>query len=282
MNIDQKTKKVKTKESAYTLGFLWADGYLEKGKHTLRLLINISDADEIEDTIMDFEKFHKTKIKRLKNSWQDMVSFNKTRKKEYELLKEHGFYEKSFIRHKHILNLVPETLENYFWRGFFDGDGCIYIRKNGLAVINFTSSYDQDWTDLINRLKTIGLSPLVKKNINKNGNSSSYLTVLRKWDIVNFFKYIYPNKIYDFGLQRKFKKLNEFASHQEDKKEMANKKKEFVLQNAWNISKAKISKKTGLTPPLVKKILEESGMDLPPFGYWGKKENQLDTDKNSL
>lgn len=123
----------------------------------------------------------------------------------YNFLLENDYLEKSKVPPTKILSLIPKNLKYLWFRGYFDGDGCIYVgTRNSLA---FWANIDYDWSfiEKVFRELKIRSSSIVKYNYKKH-YSSCYET-RRLNDITQFFNYIYPDKIFDFGLERKFKKL---------------------------------------------------------------------------
>lgn len=125
-------KQIDTEEKAYWLGFIAADGYLNKRGNTLGICLDISDKQHLE-------KF-KTSI-----SYTGQVF---TRSSQYS--KEHRVTEKAVIeiysrelstdvgkfgldyqKSKTLSTLtgIPKELMHHFIRGVFDGDGCFFHQK---------------------------------------------------------------------------------------------------------------------------------------------------------
>jgi hypothetical protein len=112
-----------------------------------------------------------------------------------------------------ILKVIPNDKIFYFLRGFFDGDGSISSgRSNSLS---FTGSYNQDWLWLIDLLNNLKINNKKYKHQSSNG-SLSRISVYNIENCLKFFDYIYPDRVYNFGLKRKYdrfieitKKLNE-------------------------------------------------------------------------
>lgn len=115
---------IDSEDKAYFLGFIKADGYVDKKRY--RLAIRISEIDiEILKRFCDAVNIPIQKINRLKI--KDGI-FN--RKPEVEI----AIYNKDFVSHilnikdSSILDKVPEHLAGHFIRGYFDGDGSISFR----------------------------------------------------------------------------------------------------------------------------------------------------------
>jgi len=124
------------------------------------------------------------------------------------------YTDKSFKSPSKILEYlerIDTNLINYWIRGYFDGDGCIYYnKKHYLRQVSFASGYNQNWNDIIKYMKNIGIKNIkVNKKILKKSKSRS--SDLRFCGIHNcdiFFRFIYPNK-FDFVFKRKYDKFTE-------------------------------------------------------------------------
>ena len=130
-------QEIDTEEKAYILGFVYADGNIsntENDKHyRIRILLKKSDSDILEKI--------KTAIK-----YTGPIHYRK-RKYKNNNLPEYEIAELSInskILHTQLMNIglqpnktfkikypdIPSHLNKHFIRGFFDGDGSIYLRKN--------------------------------------------------------------------------------------------------------------------------------------------------------
>jgi hypothetical protein len=268
---------VKKKEDAYTLGYLWADGHLGK-QYNLNIKINETDANEIFDTFMLFEDFHiyNSDNSKANPTWQNAKTFYKTNNIKYKILENHGFTEKCNISHEKIMPLIPAQFEPYFWRGFFDGDGCIYLRKKEkLGQLCFASSYEQDWSYLQKLLNDIGIVSKIKFQVSKKGHKSSCLRVTGKYSIIKFLEYIYPNG-HDFGLKRKFDKLNKLKQWTNEKDELRKSQIQMIKDNIFLMPKEYLYKKVGLSEPAVNRIIRTENISCPPKNYWWKNRYNPD------
>ncbi|MCP4363931.1 MAG: helix-turn-helix domain-containing protein [Planctomycetes bacterium] len=119
---------IDTEEKAYWVGFIMADGWVyHKGStdyHTFGIGLKASD------------KHHLLKLKDALNSshpiYIDSRNLSRYRinsKRLCEALMKHGI-----VPRKSNKELVPPQMQNellrHFWRGYFDGDGSLYITKN--------------------------------------------------------------------------------------------------------------------------------------------------------
>lgn len=115
---------INTKESAYILGLMYADGYLKNGA----LALKESDLDILQKiatyTGCNQPKYIRPQENRYSDNGQYRIFLGK---EKYHLVKHLG-------ENKEKLPILPSALKSHFIRGIFDGDGCIsldqrYINK---------------------------------------------------------------------------------------------------------------------------------------------------------
>ena len=121
---------IDTEEKAYWLGFLYADGYLNRTQPGhIELGLKKDDYDHIEK----FKKFinSNNKISYRPETKSYRISFSDL--KMYKDLIKHGCLEcKSLILKAPN---IEYNLKRHFIRGYVDGDGCLtYQRKNPLSM----------------------------------------------------------------------------------------------------------------------------------------------------
>lgn len=210
-------------EVCYFLGYFWADGSFS-GKHAIHLEIQKNDGDDIKDTMFEIGGWNiqtrqRTRAGKLFGKVQ--MKFVASNKFLVEHLKRFGFSNKSIDSPEKILEAIPLGLRRYFWRGYFDGDGCVYFSKNfRTKSMNFWGSTGQDWSSLINVYDSLGLKYYVKKykRTSKSGKvyKSSTVYVTNGVDIVKFLDFIYLDRENDkIGLTRKYNKYLEIKSYVE-------------------------------------------------------------------
>jgi hypothetical protein len=203
-----------TPEVAYILGLLWADGYVLHKSKNGKLRNRVSITNQIED----FHVFVKTLNK--VGRWNVKIRSPENRKEQgtaeisnrplVEFLMKNDYTSKSTASACKILSTIPEHLKHYWFRGLFDGDGCIYFNPSGLHIkISIASSYNQDWKyveDLFTNT-LLDKSFRIKRNLRKNGNGYSKIEVTKRSTILKFLDYIYSNYSTDqIGLPRKYEK----------------------------------------------------------------------------
>lgn len=128
--------EIDCEEKAYWLGFLYADGSITKGPATnVQVAINSRDEPHLSKFTKSLGgpptmvKFYK-KSKFTYCPTGTMAKIVLSSKKMVSSLRNLGFTSTKTIDAVPI-KLSNRGLQTAFWRGVFDGDGCIYKGKNG-------------------------------------------------------------------------------------------------------------------------------------------------------
>ena len=188
-NVDKNLyKKIDNQKFVYFLGFLWADGYLQYYKNGLPNTLKIETVEEDSDHIISV-------IKNLPIKFGSSKRIRKNRKPQKciyicdvefvnFLVNEFQFDKKSYISHENILKKIPEDLHVYWFQGYMDGDGSIrsYFSKEGYhrkGVVEFSSSYDQEWDFLSKYIENLGCECKIKKYTGKHNYKNSRLYMLK-------------------------------------------------------------------------------------------------------
>lgn len=198
---------IDTPSKAYWLGFLYADGCIIKETNTLRL--NLSTIDE--EHLIKFKNFIgaiNTEIKR-----NDKIDNNKIYEISYFSLSDEKIVDdlinKGCVPNK-TYNLsfpseeiLPNNLIFHFIRGYFDGDGSIYIDSNrNRLYINFTGT-----ADMLNSIKYI----IGKENLQlEDKGNFSVLHIDGNKQVIDIMTKIYENSSQENVLSRKLNKFNSF------------------------------------------------------------------------
>lgn len=189
--IDSDFFKVWTSEMAYVLGFIAADGNVQQIKHGYHVHIACDDYDIIK------------KIRKLLKSStpiRQQIRFNS--KISYSLrfsdkLIFQDLFKLGIVPRKSLVIKPPPIPKNYVWdyiRGFFDGDGCVYIRKTSypskLHVLFYTGSINMA-KFLINTIKKYLKG--YKGNIMKKKDKNAYVLHFGQKHSEVIFHYMYNN-----------------------------------------------------------------------------------------
>lgn len=195
------------------MGYLWADGSVfrdARGQAYIRLFIKESDALNIMP-YFDHFNYHKKwvhyryhyKSKARNNSPKIQFALYNKALGEF-LLDDLEYSGKSRVAPNKILTYVPKMFHQHFWRGYFDGDGCITLPKH--HRLSIASTYEQDWSAVQTLMKSLGCKATVRHKIHKKlGHKSSIIDVSRLKDIVMFCRFLYKSYNDDnIGLRRKY------------------------------------------------------------------------------
>jgi hypothetical protein len=196
----------------YFLGLFWADGHIMKNNGILLTLAK-NDMDEVDHIVHYIGKWN-TYIRIPKNPAHKIISMKRLSFHPlYILLKTYDFDKKSLLSPSKILNKIPKELHNFFWRGFFDGDGCIFIhtkQKYNHGCISFAGSYTLDWTDLSKYLNDLDIKFSITRKESKKGHKSSSLIISNKTGIQILGKEIFEKVPVEIGFSRKRRKYLDF------------------------------------------------------------------------
>lgn len=208
--------KINIPEQAYTLGFIWGDGSLNKVTNSNLIYPRIEVEKNDFDQIIDLFK-----------CWGNWSIFYRHRKKRKEqgnaclcdtrigwFLMINDYLSKSKVSPHKILSLVPDNLKHYWWRGYCDADGCFYVGTKSTYQLSIAGSFEQDWSEaelLFNKLEiqTYKISRRTQQNVEKTKTyHNSIIRITNKKDICKFGNYIYKGN--EMGLLRKFEKFKLF------------------------------------------------------------------------
>jgi hypothetical protein len=180
-------------ESSYILGLIWADGniYQQKGKNAI-LDITLKDKGIIEKINNKFE--HNCKVYNYTPKVGNTIYSTKTRDKEIiKTLRQEGLC----CQKTYDLNwptTMPMKFNHSFIRGFFDGDGCVFInRVNGYKYLHcsFTSIKTNFFNRLYDILNNLEFNP---RWYNDKRTNAYQIRIYSKQQVKNFAEYIYKEE----------------------------------------------------------------------------------------
>jgi hypothetical protein len=212
---------IDSEEKAYWLGFLYADGYIRERDSGNSLDIKLSQLDikhlELLKKCMDSTHCIKLGISKTKNKMgkeftSHMATLAMYSNRLVESIKKQGFHSrKTFTIEKPNLK---EEYYRHFIRGYFDGDGCCYIRErnNGNIFIQYNIACASP------NFKQFIIDELNKHSIDSKCETSLTVDISRFPSAVKFFHYLYDDStIY---LKRKKDKGDKFIEYFNKKKEL--------------------------------------------------------------
>lgn len=200
---DKFFEEIKTEESAYFLGFLYADGYIDEKRYQVELSLSAKDR-EILETLNKFVNLEKQlTFKKGKKHWKtgnlESDSFRlyiKNKKIAKDLIRLGLRQCKSDNLQFPSIDQIPEIFIRHFLRGYFDGDGSISKNQRCCYLIS-SKSFCEKAKEILNRY---GIESKVAKN--SNTDKIMNLRFLSNF-YMKFLDFIYKDStIY---LERKYK-----------------------------------------------------------------------------
>lgn len=209
-------KKIDTEDKAYWLGFLYADGCITKTAG-INLLLSSEDRDHLEKYKKSLEAEHpiEDRIQFVKHYKEDRLIEQKSSKirlfssEMVEDLKNLGCMRlKTFKLKFPTSDQVPDHLIRHFIRGYFDGDGSIWVSeyKGKYKKWGFTILGNEDFCKKCKSIifNQCGVSLFERKHQTTDGIIYIYSTNVI--DINKIKNFLYNNaKIF---LSRKLEKFN--------------------------------------------------------------------------
>lgn len=204
--------EIDTEEKAYWLGFLTADGWVNKSDKSNAGVTGI----ELQyGDINHLKKFNKSISGnyQITDRWRKCTLSDNQEKKYhmcciriFSLTMYNALVDKGFVKNKSYDFCVPnlrEDLIRHYIRGYFDGDGCFTFTNQTFHISFITASKTLN-EGLIKILKSNNLSVAENSYINNFGTMMFRPEIYRTQDKINFLDWIYKDcSIY---LDRKYKK----------------------------------------------------------------------------
>lgn len=197
---------------AYILGLLWADGSVEYNPNKYRARISI----EVKKSDFDYFITYLNKFANWRISFRNRKGFGGVVGNDFgtarlsnkiisEFLITHN-YKTKYSSPCSIIDLLPDNIKHYFFRGLSDGDGSFYYNsKNSGNIFNISSEHNQDWSYLIKLCNILNIQYRIDRSIFESGYKGSTFNISRRKDIIIIGNYIYNGFENDkIGLPRKF------------------------------------------------------------------------------
>lgn len=194
---------IDTAEKAYWLGFLYADGYIDK-KNSIRVNLKREDENHCQkflDAIgaTNHKLIYSEKRVGEKTFYQACAAI-----RDNQMVKDLAnlgcVNKKSLILQFPSEEQVPSTLTSHFIRGYFDGDGSLHFTQCGHAKKpNYRISFVGTQSFLIKLQEFLGVSHLALENC---GNYFK-LTISGNIQVGTILEYIYKDSSEEIELRRK-------------------------------------------------------------------------------
>jgi Mor family transcriptional regulator len=120
-------EKINSPKKAYVFGMLLSDGCNHGGK--IHLWLQNKDSYMLNIIMKEFYQEGCSKIYNRAKMGSDCSGFVISDRKIANDLKNLGMIEKKSLTLKYPQGIIPDKLFGHFLRGYFDGDGCIYLNK---------------------------------------------------------------------------------------------------------------------------------------------------------
>lgn len=211
-------ENIDSEHKAYWLGFIYADGSItkkayEKGSYTYRLRMELMFEDKyiLEQMALDLES--NLKPKEYYNDTSSFEGYNKPKHTAYimfsskkmgeDLVKLGVVPNKTLILKS--LPSIPDNLMKHFIRGYFDGDGSVYLTKDNTIKTAFYGTHD-----FINSIQDFLIKELdlTKKKITDQKEANVSFVGMAKQESEKLYHYMYDEAT--IFLNRKYEKYNKY------------------------------------------------------------------------
>jgi uncharacterized protein (DUF433 family) len=206
--------EIDTPNKAYILGLLYADGCNMTDKHEVTIALQEQDKHILEQIKNELQYDGPLRFINYNNknpNHQNQYALDITNKRISSILDQFGVW-----KNKSLILEWPEwldkTLYPHFVRGYFDGDGCLYLGKNGKgAEISFvgTEMFLTQLSRVVNELLNIDL--YVKDAGSKYKSVTKSAKIHRQTGIKLFLDWIYKDA--DLMMYRKYNKYQQFLNN---------------------------------------------------------------------
>ena len=156
--------EIDTKEKAYWLGFMYADGCIYKNTIISCYLKNA----DTEHLIQFLKEIEMSEIYLSHSEKTNSDRFTLTSKIMHDRLVELGFSNnKSYDNTPHPFDIIPDMFKKYFILGFWDGDGSFSIGNNHRNLASVISN---------NKLLLESISEYINNSLGDNFSKVKYKT----------------------------------------------------------------------------------------------------------
>ena len=217
-------EKIDTEDKAYWLGFLYADGcinrlYRNEKLSNMNLEIGLCKEDTehlnkfsrcIESNVPIKNKINTYKGHKYESSRLIICS----KKMCYDLWDKGCTPQKTYTIKFPDNNIVPDKFIRDFIRGYFDGDGCIYVNeKTGRIEVTITGMFDMlnGISNFLISKKILRVKPKLYKDKRSEANT---MYIYGKDSIKEILDYLYKDS--NIYLDRKYAKYIEFYNGYDD------------------------------------------------------------------
>lgn len=212
--------EIDTEEKAYWLGFLTADGWINKNDKNNAGVTGI----ELQyGDINHLKKFNKSigGNYKITDRWRSCTISTSDKEKEhhmcciriFSLTMYNSLIDKGFTKDKSFDCNMPslrEDLIRHYIRGYFDGDGCLCFTNQSFHI-NFTTASKTLNDDISKVLKIENFNITESTYINDYNTIMYRIDICRQHDKIDFLDWIYKDS--NIYLDRKYKKYVKVKKH---------------------------------------------------------------------
>ena len=198
--------KIDSREKAYWLGFLYADGYNCQKINKVVLAIHSKDIEALEQYKKDLEFEGKIVLnKKLDGTGTVMASVGVTSENFSKQLAQKGCFQKKSLKTRMPdESIVPKNLIWHFIRGIFDGDGSIFGEKNATASICGGGKFIDELCEFLGTFN-------IKTHIYRQ-KRTRYCNISSIIDVIMFCELIYKDSE-NCRLNRKYERFIKFKQY---------------------------------------------------------------------
>lgn len=199
--------EIDTRDKAYITGILHSDGCITRGTKQVR--IKLTDLDLIEEINSKIYKDRPLYYSNPTNHHKKAGIMVITHHQVYEDVQKHGCcLDKTY--NLEFPTTIPDELMGDYFRGFFDGDGCVYINKKlSYKPANITIVATRKWVKgAIAWLDKIGIR-VSEYDDRRHDNRITKFTLSDVKSIKKFYEFMYADLENQIYLKRKFEKYKE-------------------------------------------------------------------------
>lgn len=206
-------ENINSEEKAYWLGFLLADGWINKNENTNAGTVGIELQYGDIEHLKKFNKSIKGNYK-ITDRWRPCFLSTKDKKKKhhacvirvFSITMYDSLIKLGFTNNKSFDGSIPKIRKDLFKhliRGYFDGNGCVCCTDKKF-VVYFSTASEQLNQDIIKILEEQNIPVSNYSYINEYGTTMYAPTINRIQDKIKFLDWIYKDS--SIYLDRKFKK----------------------------------------------------------------------------
>ncbi len=126
-------REVKTKEVAYVLGILWAEGWVQN-QSDYSINIKMIEEDFVELLPIFYALGEWKQYKYTPKNRKPTIQLRVSGKSLVDFFLSMDYHVKSNAPATKILSIIPEHLKKYWWRGYFDSNTVYKFLGSGLVI----------------------------------------------------------------------------------------------------------------------------------------------------